>query len=153
MLAQSRVVPARPAPAQAIQQCHHRHTHLHRVSAGKRNFGEKLGAELLDVVTGGQAKCSWLAQPTLCLLQHLNSCSAAYHYHVERLTECCSQQILTKAYGLSRLCTALACMHVTLDMWAVVVLAGWNMFMYSCTAKQSSAASKGMITSPPLYHN
>jgi hypothetical protein len=89
MLVQSRVVPARPAPAQAIQQYHHRHTHTQRVSAGKRNFGEKLGAELLDVVTGGQVNCSWLAQPTL--LQHPNNCSAAYHYHAEHLTECCSQ--------------------------------------------------------------
>lgn len=50
-------MPHRPQQ-QALQQCHHRRLQSHLVAAGKRNFGEKLGAELLDVVTGRQAKCS-----------------------------------------------------------------------------------------------
>jgi hypothetical protein len=31
--------------------------------AAKKNFGEKLGAELLDVVTGKHAECSCMATP------------------------------------------------------------------------------------------
>lgn len=46
-----------------LQQYHQHHRHV-RAAAGKRNLGEKLGAELLDVVTGQHPKCStWTLLP------------------------------------------------------------------------------------------
>lgn len=59
-----------------LQQYHQLHRHV-RAAAGKRNLGEKLGAELLDVVTGQHPKCStWTLLPGD---QHFTLCGAELH--------------------------------------------------------------------------
>lgn len=50
--------PVTPSIKQQCHLLHHKQVNLQRVAAGKRNFGEKLGAELLDVVTGEQLRSS-----------------------------------------------------------------------------------------------
>lgn len=58
------VMPRPPAaPLTTPHKLRHQNPSTSLCVAAKKNFGEKLGAELLDVVTGEHAECSCMASP------------------------------------------------------------------------------------------